>query len=318
MFDPRFTACIFISRYGSITNAAKALYISKQAVKKQLDSLEHELGIKIFLRSSKGMELTQVGKTYIEGIEKLAKGYYLLMENCIHKTINSDQKKITILQPNHPKLYFKEPIFEYNALFPDILINVRNTKDMFVLYNNSARLKTLSEGDVDIIFAPYEDKFNKANLAYLKLCDLPYYCIMKRNHKLSTKKYVTKEDLFRYPIRLNSIVDQKVYEHIIDQEVPFLPEKIIYAENMPFSVSLVASFCLNNGIFISKGDYFDTIDPLIAVPFHPPFLQENGIYYRKDAPDHVKNFVDIVNKTPWHYSIKAFSPKNTEEMAQLV
>lgn len=303
MLDPRFKACILASRCGSISDAANSLYLSKQAVKKQIDSLENELGITLFSRSSKGLELTPAGKMYIEGIEKLTDQHNQLVNRCFSSEKYGNQQVLTILQPNHPKLYFKEVLVEYVEKYPNVLLSVFDTRRMFVLYNNAARLKTLAEGLVDIVFAPHENKYDKAAISYTKLCDLPFYCVLKQGHPLSAKVRITREDLSPYKVRINTVIDREVYEHIINQDIPFLPDKIICAENEYFSVSELVAFCLNGGIFITKGDFIDTLDPLIAVPFDPPFTVENGIYYRADAPEHVKNFVDLVCDRPWQYSV---------------
>ena len=52
MLDPRFETCLRAGRSGSITRAAEELFLSKQAAKKQIDSLEAELGFPLFVRSS--------------------------------------------------------------------------------------------------------------------------------------------------------------------------------------------------------------------------------------------------------------------------
>lgn len=303
MLDPRFKAAILASKCGSISDAANSLYLSKQAVKKQIDSLENELGITLFNRSSKGLELTAAGKMYIEGIEKLTNQHTELVGRCFTSEKYGNQQTLTILQPNHPRLYFKKVLMEYNELYPNVILRVIDTRRVFVLYNNTARLRTLIDGVVDVVFAPHENKYEKTLLSYVKLCDLPYCCVLKRSHPLAARKRITREDLANYAVRINTVIDRVVYEHIINQDVPFLPEQIVYAENEPFSVPEVVSFCLNGGIFIIKGDYIDTLDPLIAVQFDPPFTVENGIYYRNDAPEHVKNFVELASNRPWEYSV---------------
>lgn len=50
------------SRYGSISKAAEALYISQQALSRCIANLEQELGVELFSRSVKGIRLTKDGK----------------------------------------------------------------------------------------------------------------------------------------------------------------------------------------------------------------------------------------------------------------
>ena len=71
MLDPRFNTCLHAAHSGSMARAAEELFLSKQAVKKQIDSLEAELGFSLFVRSSRGLALTQAGRQWIDGVEQL-------------------------------------------------------------------------------------------------------------------------------------------------------------------------------------------------------------------------------------------------------
>jgi DNA-binding transcriptional LysR family regulator len=51
-----------VSEAGNISKAAKQLYISQPAVSKSIQSLEDNLGVTLFIRSSRGVKLTDEGK----------------------------------------------------------------------------------------------------------------------------------------------------------------------------------------------------------------------------------------------------------------
>ncbi len=51
-----------VSEAGNISKAAKQLYISQPAVSKSIQSLEENLGVLLFIRSSRGVKLTDEGK----------------------------------------------------------------------------------------------------------------------------------------------------------------------------------------------------------------------------------------------------------------
>lgn len=61
---------IAVAREGNLTRAADILCLSQPAVSAQLKALEEELGLQLFERVARGMEMTQVGKALLEHAEQ--------------------------------------------------------------------------------------------------------------------------------------------------------------------------------------------------------------------------------------------------------
>ncbi len=296
MLDPRFNTCIHAARSGSMTRAAEELYLSKQAVKKQIDSLEAELGFSLFVRSSRGLTLTEAGRQWIDGVGQLTDQYHRLADRCRLVQEQVGQKTLTILLPSHPKVYFEEAMLTYNRLYPEVRLNIVDTRKLSVLYNDRARIATLTDGTVDIVFAPCTEPYDKEQLSFYCLNRLSYHCVMKPDHPLSRKTEIHREDLTGLPVRINTVMDRALYEHILDQDPPSLPGQFVYGEREALRVPLIISFCLNGGIFISKGDFLETLHPLISVPFSPPLSVDNGLFYRRNAAPHVMDFIELVRR----------------------
>lgn len=55
-------------RYSSFTGAAKELLVTQGAVSRHVSQLEDRLGVKLFLRTPRGIELTRKGETYIRAL----------------------------------------------------------------------------------------------------------------------------------------------------------------------------------------------------------------------------------------------------------
>ena len=56
-----------VAECGSFSRAEALSFISKQAIVKQVDALETELGAKLFTRSSRGVRLTEAGEILYRG-----------------------------------------------------------------------------------------------------------------------------------------------------------------------------------------------------------------------------------------------------------
>jgi DNA-binding transcriptional LysR family regulator len=59
-----------VAKLGSLTKAAQTLYISQPAVSQSIKQLEGQLGGRLFIRTPKGMELTEAGNVMTEYVEK--------------------------------------------------------------------------------------------------------------------------------------------------------------------------------------------------------------------------------------------------------
>ena len=64
MNDTHLTSFIAVADSGSISKAAKRLYITPQALSQQIDLLEREYNAKLFTRSTKGAALTKAGEVF--------------------------------------------------------------------------------------------------------------------------------------------------------------------------------------------------------------------------------------------------------------
>ena len=63
MYNPHLETFIHVADAGSFNKAAEELFITPPAVIKQITSLETNLDIKLFIRSPRGLTLTEAGKS---------------------------------------------------------------------------------------------------------------------------------------------------------------------------------------------------------------------------------------------------------------
>ena len=61
MYNPQLETFLRVADAGSFNKAAEELFITPPAVMKQITSLESNLDLKLFLRSPRGLKLTEAG-----------------------------------------------------------------------------------------------------------------------------------------------------------------------------------------------------------------------------------------------------------------
>ena len=67
-----------VAEVGSITEAAKLLFISQPSLSTSIHSLEEEIGVQIFRRSQNGIAVTPDGKEFIGYARQVMEQYELL------------------------------------------------------------------------------------------------------------------------------------------------------------------------------------------------------------------------------------------------
>ena len=71
---------ITIAEAGSLNKAAEALYISQPSLTSAMQELEKELGISIFVRSGRGVSLTQDGSEFLLYAREVYGQYEMLLD----------------------------------------------------------------------------------------------------------------------------------------------------------------------------------------------------------------------------------------------
>ena len=192
-----------VAKYKHMTKASEELHVSQPAISQAIKKLEEELGGALFVRSNKGMDLTEEGEmlySYVSGALKLIND----AENEFgsFKRLTKGELKIGC-SASLTKLVLLQALKEFHQDYPGIKINVVNelTSNLisdlklgkldFVIYNESnikeegLELRKLKELKMGFVYNPkyFEDKI-------VNIEDLNYYPLILQKEASNTRKFL--------------------------------------------------------------------------------------------------------------------------------
>lgn len=145
---------IMIEEEKSITKAAEKLFITQSALNQQLQKLEQELGIPLFVRNRSDWQPTQAGEVYLQAakaILNIKKDAY----SRIHDLADHARRQITIgLIPERGVNMFTAIYPQFHHTFPDVILepvecNVRSMQKLITKGQIDLGLITLTEAQKD-------------------------------------------------------------------------------------------------------------------------------------------------------------------------
>lgn len=186
-----------ISDTGSMNKAAEQLYISQPTLTSAVRELENELGIQIFIRTSRGVVTTKEGADFLAGARQVFQQYSLLEE----KYSGGAQRRKFAVSTQHYSFAIKafvETVKKYDTL--DFDFAIRETRTMDVI-DDVGTLRS----DIGILFL---SGFNRRiimkllaerGVEFTRLIDCRAFAYLWRGHPLAQEKSISMEQLREYP-----------------------------------------------------------------------------------------------------------------------
>lgn len=280
MNDIQLRSFLIVTDCGSFSQAEKVLFLSKQALKKQMDALEEELQCTLFIRTPQGIQLTEAGSAFLSTVPKILKE----MDNSVALCRQVNQKKhpVRVCVPNHPAPLLAKPTWEFCQKNPDIVVQFQ--------FNSAEALsppQLISDGVIDIFEASLDLNMSHP-LEYTPMVRLPYVCMVPPDHPLAGKGG---------PISPEALEGTEVFfsrfswcPELMDALSPYC--RISVREEATASeLELAYNICYAGGLYISADYCTDYMPPLIPIPLSLPFRREIGLLYSATAPAEVRRYV---------------------------
>lgn len=268
-----------VARLGSLNKAAEALLIAQPNISRSIKELEADLGISIFNRSAKGMELTPEGEEFIGYAQSILK--QIDEVEMVYKQGSPKKQKFSISVPR--ACYISDAFAEFSKCLSD------SPAEIFYKETNSQRtINNVLNRDYKlgiIRYAENYDKYFKAmleekGLFYEMVAEFTYVLIMSHENPLAKKDEITFDDLVPYVEIAHA-----------DPYVPSLPLSKVVKDELPDNI--------DRRIFIfERASQFDLLsenpDTFMWVsPASQKILERYGLVQKK-CVDNKKIYKDVL------------------------
>lgn len=187
-----------IADTGSINRAAKELFISQSRLSGAVREMERELGITLFARTNRGVQVTAEGEEFLGYARQILEQYRLMEEKYLFPEKRRHKFSVSMQHYTFAVQAFIRTVRAYGAenyefavhetQTGEVIQNVNTLKsELGVLYLNDFNRRVLEKlfYDCDIEFVPLYD------------CSISVY--LWREHPLAARKSITIEQLAPYP-----------------------------------------------------------------------------------------------------------------------
>lgn len=272
----------------NFARAAEVLNVTQSAVSRQINSLETELGTKLFNRSTRNVSLTPAGISFLDDAKDVLTKLQMASLK-VHNHEKSNVQIISIACSNEANLiHLSGPLSICRQQMPEL-------HPFFRIIPHRSIVNLFIHGDIDVLFGFKDDIPIRNGIVYKELNKIRICCAVPSEHPFAQKKEVYERELYSENIIIcNSYEIPSNVANIQNRlENQFLPESTYYCENLQVMLSFIRA-----GYGFAVLPEGTSIDPEITyVPLSGSSPISHGVFYKK-APKNplVNKFISTVQR----------------------
>lgn len=294
MYNLQLETFIVVADMGSFNKAAEALYITPPAVTKQMNLLEKDLGLKLFIRTHRGLILTEAGKS----LYKDAKYIIEYCKESVERAKRAMQEKDNVIRIGTSPMTPAAPLIQLwskvQKEYPDIKLQM--VPYMNSLENAREILKNLGQ-NIDVVGGIFDETMLKLRqCAGLELSRQPLCCAVSLNHPLAQKDVLTFQDLYGE----NFLMMHRGWSNYVDELRDDIWKNHPQIHVVDFDIYSVEIFnqCENSSDILMVVENMKDVHPLLKViPVEWKYSIPYGILYSPEPSEQVKRFLKAMKKT---------------------
>ena len=292
MYDKHLDTFIQTADCGSFLKASERMFISANAITKQINLLEERLKVKLFHRSPQGLALTDAGRLiYIEAKKLIRQSNAVLRKARELETPREYIIHIGVSLMN-PVNFLLEQWGRAARQHPGIKLEIVPFEDTVPAFNEV--LDHLGER-IDVISCPYDTNYWGERYQSFHLRDLPLCITCAKTHPLAGRKRLTFRDLYGETLWMADRGLASHQDQVRDELEQNHPE--ITIKSAPYLDTSAFNQLASSQELLLSAECWGGVHPLLAtIPLDCPYTIPYGLIYAKDPPREVMQFIMAVGQ----------------------
>ncbi len=277
-----------IAKHKNFTKAAEALYTTQPNLSKQVNSLEQELGVKLFFRSQHSVALTKDGERFCRHGERIVAELDSLMSDFNQSTETEKAVLNIAVFPFFQKVGYAYILRNFYREHANVLGTLRLT-DNFQAY------KEMDSGDIDFSILKLRPEDREDRFTYILLMKEELMGMVSRSNALAHNEKLSADDL-RHTQVLTGEEGSHLYEDMAsiyrEREIPY---NVAYKNtfNTDFLIDMLSDI---DGITFITESAAAKVDQVAVIPLDPPVKYNTYLVYPKSRnyTGIYKRFIDYI------------------------
>ena len=293
MYNPQLETFLCVAEAGSFNRAAERLYISPPAVIKQINLLEENLDLQLFVRTHRGLVLTKAGQSLYQDTKYIIQ----YCKDSVTRAKNAMQETENVIRigtsPMTPAQVLVDLWSKLQAYCPNIkfqLIPFDNTPE-----NAREILGNLGQ-NIDVVAGIFDETMlNLRQCKGLEISRESICCAVSVHHRLAQKNSLTVQDLYGE----NLMLMRRDWSHYVDLLRDDLWKNHPQIHIVDFDFYDVAAFnqCENNNCVLMAVENWRYVHPLLKIlPVDWGYTIPFGLLHSPNPSFAVAEFLRAVEK----------------------
>ena len=293
MYNPQLETFVCVVEAGSFNKAAERLYISPPAVIKQINLLEENLDNRLFIRTHRGLQMTEAGKSFYQD----AKYIIQYCKDSVTRARNAMQESEEIIRIGTSMMTPAQILVD---LWPRLQEYCPDIKFRLVPFENTPENAREILGNwgqnIDVVAGIFDETMLQLRrCAGLEISRESICCAVSIHHRLAVKERLTVNDLHGETLMLM----RRNWSHYVDMLRDDLRENHpeISIEDFDFYDVTAFNKCENNNCVLMAIENWKYVHPLLKIlPVDWGYTIPFGLLHSPEPSPMVSRFLKAVEK----------------------